>query len=715
MRLVLSAVTLAVLATLPASAFAHSGEHQIRHVAADGRDSGNCEDAKAPCQTLAYAFSRAGKGDSVRVAAGNYRLTGDERVLLISGAVPVEGGYSRADGFRQRDPARNATILSGIPHAYRTELGKRGFDLQQDDKGAAIELSVKEQALLNTWQKAQKSMAPAETCDNGKAGTYECSNVDLLAHVPLSQFSGAPANANDIWGFVDRNDGREYILIGLSNGTAVVDVTDPTHPRTVGQVNGLNSMWRDMHVVQLRDGNRWHAWAYVTTEAVGQGLQVIDLGGLPNSISEAGNIRDIQSAHTLFSNVDYTYGTPFDGITPHLYVDGSRLPNGSRSGEWRAYKLDNPAAPQFVVAAPPGNGYVHDAAGMIIRDERTAQCANGHNPCEVLIDFNEDTLDLWDVTDKAAPVRLSRTPYPQASYTHSGWPTEDLRHIVLHDELDERDFGIKTLLRTFDISDLRNPVLSGTTTGRSNAIDHNGYILNNRLYVSHYRRGLVIYDSRDPNHLNEVGYFDSSFLYPDATAFNGAWGTYPFLKSGTVGISDIEGGLYLVDEYTRDRGPGRLAFADTSVSAQETAGTLRVGVRRFNGKTGALSVNIKTVNGTALAGQDFTAVDSQLQWADGERGIKYIDVPLLNDTAVENSESFSLQISVSSGGATIADKTSLPVTLNSEDSTPPPPVNSGGGGGGGGIGGSVALLALLLIGRRERNCWTTKRRAPASR
>ena len=36
-------------------------------------------------------------------------------------------------------------------------------------------------------------------------------------------------------------------------------------------------------------------------------------------------------------------------------------------------------------------------------------------------------------------------------------------------------------------------------TGGNTATDHNGYNIGNRYYVSHYKRGLVIFDSTNPD------------------------------------------------------------------------------------------------------------------------------------------------------------------------------------------------------------------------
>src|SRR6185503_8437868 len=231
------------------------------------------------------------------------------------------------------------------------------------------------------------------------------------------------------------------------------------------------------------------------------------------------------------------------GREAFLFIAGANVAGGA----FRIYSLANPAAPVLVTAPPPGTGYMHDSTSMILTDGRTTQCASGHNPCEVLVDFNETTVDLWDVTDKAAPFKLSATTYPTASYVHSGWPSEDNRFIVVHDELDELRRGINTHIYTLDIGSLVAPTLVTSYTGPLTATDHNGYTKGNRYYVSHYKRGLVIFDISNPVALTEIGSFDT-YLAPAANTAgtDGNWGVYPFLPSGTLLVSDIENGLFLL-------------------------------------------------------------------------------------------------------------------------------------------------------------------------
>jgi len=243
------------------------------------------------------------------------------------------------------------------------------------------------------------------------------------------------------------------------------------------------------------------------------------------------------------SNVDRATGVALPGLKPYLYIEGSNL-NG---GAFRTLDVSNPIVPVEVIKPARGQQYAHDATSFVLQGARAAQCSAGHDPCEVYVDYNENTVDLWDTTDKANPVRLSSTPYPGSGYTHSGWPTKDNMFLFVQDELDEINFGVNTQLRTLDISDLSAPFISNIWTGPTQAIDHNGYVKGSRFYFANYRRGVTILDIANPNDPQEIAFFDS---YPgsDSAFFNGPWGVYPFLPSGTIVVSDIDRGLFILKE-----------------------------------------------------------------------------------------------------------------------------------------------------------------------
>jgi uncharacterized delta-60 repeat protein len=99
-------------------------------------------------------------------------------------------------------------------------------------------------------------------------------------------------------------------------------------------------------------------------------------------------------------------------------------------------------------------------------------------------------------------------------------------------------------------------------------------------------------------------------------------------------------------------GPGILGIVQ-NVSVLETVGDAIVSVQRTNGFTGAVSVNYSTSSDTAVAGQDFTTTSGTLNWADGEGGVKFISIPILNDSVSELTESFVVTLAAAGGGATI--------------------------------------------------------------
>ena len=74
---------------------------------------------------------------------------------------------------------------------------------------------------------------------------FDAEGVLLLAHIPISGFPGNSATGNDCWGYVSPS-GREYALMGLEDGIAVVEITDPIHPDIIGFIQGPNNLWHDI-------------------------------------------------------------------------------------------------------------------------------------------------------------------------------------------------------------------------------------------------------------------------------------------------------------------------------------------------------------------------------------------------------------------------------------------------------------------------------------
>ncbi|SDG66456.1 choice-of-anchor B domain-containing protein [Lentzea fradiae] len=363
-------------------------------------------------------------------------------------------------------------------------------------------------------------------CVDGKADIYPCKNVDLLSVLPLSAIGGG--NGNDIWGWTDPSSGKEYAIVGRTNGTAFVDVSTPTAPKYLGNLpsNGGSSSWRDMKV--YKD----HAFV-VADNISGHGMQVFDLTRLrtvttPQTFTADALYRDFGPAHNIAINEE----------TGYAYAIGS---NTCRGGP---HMVDIRTPKQPVNAGCVSeDGYTHDNQCVVYRGPDA-----GFQGREICFNSNEDTLTIVDVTDKSSPRQLVRKGYSGSQYSHQGWLTEDQRYFLLDDELDESSSSDKrTKTYVWDLQSLANPVHIGTYTSPATAIDHNQYIKGRYSYQANYQAGLRILDVSGvaSGQLTEAGFFD---IYPsgDAARFNGAWSNYPYFASGIVVISGIEQGLVVV-------------------------------------------------------------------------------------------------------------------------------------------------------------------------
>ncbi|APV50802.1 hypothetical protein BWI17_14565 [Betaproteobacteria bacterium GR16-43] len=112
--------------------------------------------------------------------------------------------------------------------------------------------------------------------------------------------------------------------------------------------------------------------------------------------------------------------------------------------------------------------------------------------------------------------------------------------------------------------------------------------------------------------------------------------------------------------------PVTLLLEFASYAVNEGAGSLTVNVFR-TGASGAVSVNYGTADGTALAGQDYTATSGTLNWANGDTSTKSFTIPIVNDARAEGPETFTVFLSNATGGAVIGDRLSATVTIADDD------------------------------------------------
>tara|TARA_R110000803_G_scaffold190884_1_gene253478 strand:- start:485 stop:3241 length:2757 start_codon:yes stop_codon:yes gene_type:complete len=653
--------------------FAHSEHDKARFVAETGKDIGKCEQVLRPCQTIAYAVQQANKGDKILVAAGEYSVSSSEELFYLKSAlVPIFGGYNRFDHFQSQSPNTNPTELKNIPVDMAEPLRQQGFVVLADGKSLFAENSQESKTLqskLDSYYTLSEAQSGVE-CADGAAGDFACNNIDLLAHMPLNAFSSRPNTANDIWGHVDLNTGDEYALIGLRNGVAVVNVTDPENPIEVDTIDGANSTWRDIKVYQYFDSsiNAWQAYAYATIDSPNNHVSIINLNQLPNSVSLTENNQEVRKAHNVYiSNVDHSLNIALPGLTPSLQLIGS----DKFGGAFISYSLKTPSTLTRMSNSYFGSGYTHDGASINITDSRKDnQCNSQSDSCTIFLDFNAGAMKLWNISDPNNISQLASVSYPNVAYTHSGWGGERQQFVFLHDELDEKNFALNTTVRVFSIADLSNPVLVGQWTGPTRAIDHNGFVRGNRYYLSNYERGLTVLDITDPASPVEIGFFDT-YTPSDNSGFNGAWGVYPFLPSGNILVSDINSGLYILKDRTQESSQGKISFVDNVINANQGE-TLTVNVQRSSASAPdqAISVAYQLLPGSARENSDYNPVSGTLTWTENDVTDKTIDIDIASDpSGQEFKETFYVRLSQPSNSATLGSNRYLTVNIDGLDNT----------------------------------------------
>ncbi|MGH7502161.1 MAG: choice-of-anchor B family protein [Longimicrobiales bacterium] len=375
-------------------------------------------------------------------------------------------------------------------------------------------------------------------CANGEAEGFACGNVDLLAFLPIAAIGGEPGeHVSDLWGWTDPETKREYALVGRNRGIAMVDVTDPAEPVYLGVLPGNRAGARDVKV--FRD----HLF-FVGDWAGEHGLLIFDLKRL----------RTLRE-----TPVEFTADARYDGMASahNLVMDtetGTAIPVGASDGGntcgggLHMVDVSSPVSPVFA-------GCYTDTEGLIWKGRtHDAQCVVYRGPDaryserQICFVANETALRIVDITDKIRPAPISSATYPTRAYVHQGWLTEDQRYFFMNDEADEL-LGLTARTRTliWDVADLEDPILAGEYLGPDASTDHNLYINGNRMYLANYQAGVRVVDISDPLRPVEIGFFDTTPYGGNPPGwFGGAWSAYPFLESGTVLVSSINEGLFLL-------------------------------------------------------------------------------------------------------------------------------------------------------------------------
>ncbi|KAK4500135.1 hypothetical protein PRZ48_008321 [Zasmidium cellare] len=423
------------------------------------------------------------------------------------------------------------------------------------------------------WKGFHKKRPNADRirCKNGKVEavkgdpdqTYKCKDIDLYDFKTHAELGSNGGEGSGSWGVV--LNGREFIAIGQTDGAAFAEVTKS------GQLIYLGRLPAQADPVIWREIKANGPYLIVGSEGVGHQVQIFDMRKLLKVDPKKPKVFSTTSDLTgLFTDmpIGRSHNVVINEEKNYAVAVGSAPRNSSCAAGLIFINLDDPSKP-YSPGCAPQDGYVHDAQCIVYRgpDKKYA----GRDIC---YGYNEDTLTIYDVTNKTGPQAasiISRTPYVGASYTHQGWVLDPnwQTHLLLDDELDEGEIdperadpngpSIDGFPATyiFDITSLEKPVNTGYYKSKTRSVDHNQFVHDGLAYQSNYQAGLRVLDvSTIPEDdtgagVEEIAFFD---VYPGdddeegggvADWSFGTWSHFTF-PSGYIVINTIDRGPFVV-------------------------------------------------------------------------------------------------------------------------------------------------------------------------
>ena len=245
-----------------------------------------------------------------------------------SPAARSSGPSSRCAGMWRWSPPRTRTCGSAPPSSTSARTGP----------GSRARPCASRPTRLAAWTALTGEQAP---CTDGATGPFDCSQIDLVAFVPLTGLGADPGTIlNDIWGWTDPVTGRDWALVGRSDATAFVDISDPAGPRYAGELplteGAIENLWRDIKVYQDH--------AFIVADGAGShGVQIFDLTqlrdatGPPVTFAETAHYDGIASAHNIVINEED--GDGVRGGEQHGRPDLRRRPAHDRRAHPRRARL----------------------------------------------------------------------------------------------------------------------------------------------------------------------------------------------------------------------------------------------------------------------------------------------------------------------------------------------------------------------------------------
>lgn len=384
----------------------------------------------------------------------------------------------------------------------------------------------------------------------------------------IDPFPNEENRYGDVWG----ENNYAYLASYNGSGVMIIDITNPDAPRLVGHYNPPS-------------GGRFQ--------------DVVVIGGIGYFSSEDNggvHIVDVQnpSAPVLLSQVTQA-NNGFPRVHELFVAEGVLYEADTRTPFVKVFDVRNPRAPVFVRnILTTDQLFIHNITAI-----------NGR----VYTSGWGGTTDIYDVRNILSVDPPLLGTIDSGPNSHSSWISSDGRLLASARETLNGD------VRLFDISDPAHAILLATITAASLGIDaftaHNPYIVGHLLFVSWYQAGTQVIDISNPVSPRLVGSYDT-FSGP-VNGVDGNWGVYPFIALDRVLLSDLDGGLYVVDFTEAATGPRTVSAANYSVAAiAEKAIVAVFGAELATGTDSANEIPLPTMlAGTQVRIQDSAGTERQ--------------------------------------------------------------------------------------------------------
>lgn len=353
------------------------------------------------------------------------------------------------------------------------------------------------------------------------AESYPSQNVNMIGHwwnptQPAEPVYGIQYQG--VWGWYQQSLNKEYAILGASDGTYFLDVTNPAVPVVCDYIPAThgNLIWHEIKSYQN--------YCYIVSDDQAPNSFIIaDMSYLPDSVHIVRNDNTIfERCHTI-------------------YVDGDKLWCGSVTGDNNAffysmavYDLSaDPTTPALIRTLNQDYSTPSSVHDMFVRND-TVYASGGY-----------DGLHIYTFGTTFQQIGVMTT-YPESGYNHSSFLTSDGNTLIFMDEVPSGR-GIKSL----DVSNMGNLTINQVFRSNTGNTPHNPYIMGNDVLVAaNYTDGLQIFNISNPSGVYRTGYFDSDTLinYPSYTQdYHGCWGAYTDLPSGLILAADMQNGLFILD------------------------------------------------------------------------------------------------------------------------------------------------------------------------